>query len=209
VRPIYLVPDHSDRVVFRAHSRAHVWCQLFLRFPAKEKPCTGSIPCMRALQYAKQINSNRSIVELNSTALSAVPGPKSTCNRQAILQYFLLAFPKLLLYCAKFKASKFGISWNINLNKAVGIHKNNLDREGLNICRPAVIKYGVLFTTRNIWKFYPEVFCWFWEWTSMFILNVIIRINLKHVRCVLHAVQYNFLYIFQVIFNIAPYLGLS
>ena len=32
---MYIVPDHSGRVVFGAHSRAQVWCQLFLRFPAK------------------------------------------------------------------------------------------------------------------------------------------------------------------------------
>jgi len=39
------------------------------------------------------------------------------------------------------------------LNKAVGIHENNLDCEGLNICRPAVIKYGVLFTTTEFGHF--------------------------------------------------------
>jgi len=39
--------------------------------------------------------------------------------------------------------------------------------------------------------------------------DVIIWINLAHVKCVLHAAQSNFLYIFQVIFNTAPYLGLS
>ena len=73
----------------------------------------------------------RSNVELNSTALSAVPGPISSTNLVAVLEFWRL-----------------GIFWNINLDQTVGIHKNNLDRKGLNEVRSPLQLLSTLGKTK-------------------------------------------------------------
>jgi len=96
--------------------------------------CQGAGDSWHFLLSSPHLSDNdldiyRSNVELNSTALSAVPGLMSSLYRHVILHGFMLVFPKLLL------AS--GFFWTLNitdflkknkLDKSVGIHKNNLIR---------------------------------------------------------------------------------
>jgi hypothetical protein len=54
------------------------YASCFYVFLQIQYPCKGTVPRRRALQYAQQIISFWSIVELHSTALSAVPGTMSS-----------------------------------------------------------------------------------------------------------------------------------
>jgi hypothetical protein len=82
--------------------RKVLWCQAF-------------IPC-------------QSIVELDSTALTAVPGQMSSSHRHVILQCFMLDFSKLLPSSGYFQTLNVTDSfWKINLDQTIAIHSNNLD----------------------------------------------------------------------------------
>jgi hypothetical protein len=103
------------------------------------------------------LNDYRFHVELDSTALSAVPSPVSSSSRHVTLQCCILVFPKLLLSGGYYEIWKLDFFCKSHLNQTVSIHNDNLDSEGLNwlSCHFLYVEHHRLFCISQIQHVFP------------------------------------------------------
>jgi hypothetical protein len=90
--------------------------------------------CCRLVWYKGSYHTTLTLIfqcRLDSTALCSVPVPVSSPNRHVTLVCFVTLSVSFCYPVADFGLGTLEIFWKINLIDAVGIHKNNLDSNGL------------------------------------------------------------------------------